>query len=190
MKIIEVDFPQNSLLNDDRHTYHYIDCFKGSITDIKNAITPTEISNAFFISIPNWAQLLLRLRDRIVGIFGLKTSGDIDKIDELNTRNYKKGDRLGYLKVFDINNSELVFGMDDKHLDFRGSLLIEPTEVEKQKMLTISTVVKYNNWFGRVYFFMIKSLHKVIVKAMLKRAIIKLERKADTGITAVLDLDS
>lgn len=178
MKIIEVNFPQNSMLNDDRHTYHYIDCFKGSIIDKENAVTPTEISKAFFLSIPNWAQLLLSVRNRIVSIFGLKASGDTDKIEALNPRNYKKGDQLGYLKVFDISYNELIFGMDDKHLDFRGSLLMEPAEGDKQKMLTISTVVKYNNGFGRVYFFIIKPIHKVIMKAMLKRAIIKLEKES------------
>ena len=178
MKIIQINLPDNSLLKSNYKKHHYIDCFQGSFIDKENAFTPAEVSHAFFLSLPNWAQILLSLRNKIVSAFGLKVAGDANKIEERSNLNYKKGDQLGSLKVFDVNSNELVFGMDDKHLDFRGSLLLEQTKVNNQKKVTICTVVLYNNWFGRFYFFLIKPMHKVIMKVMLKGAIKKLERKS------------
>ncbi|WP_257667658.1 DUF2867 domain-containing protein [Parapedobacter tibetensis] len=178
MKILQTNLPKSSLLNIDYKKYHYIDCFQGTLIDKATTFTPTEVSNAFFLSLPNWGKVLLSLRNKIVSVFGLKVSGDANKLKEFANANYKKGDQLGYLKVFDVNKNELVFGMDDKHLDFRGSLLLEETKVGSQKKITISTVVLYNNWFGRFYFFLIKPLHKIIMKVMLKRLIEKLEMKS------------
>ena len=34
---------------------------------------------------------------------------------------------------------------------------------------TITTVVKFNNRLGRLYFFFIRPFHKVIIRSMLKR---------------------
>ena len=44
------------------------------------------------------------------------------------------------------------------------------------KNLTISTTVEYNNWFGKLYFFPVRPFHKLIVPAMLKGIIKKLEK--------------
>jgi len=172
-KIIEIDFPEQSLLFSGYKKYHYTDCFQGSVFYQGNAITPTQVTNAFFLSIPGFAQVLLSLRNKITSLFGLKPSGDADKINEADSRIYNKGDQLGQLTVFDINPNELVFGMDDKHLDFRGSLLLEHTK-DDMLNVTILTVVSCNNWFGRFYFSLIKPLHKVIMKYMLKGALKKL----------------
>ncbi|MDR1652533.1 MAG: DUF2867 domain-containing protein [Prevotellaceae bacterium] len=39
--------------------------------------------------------------------------------------------------------------------------------------ISIITVVHFHNALGKVYFFVIRPFHKIIVKAMIKRLLIK-----------------
>ncbi|WP_084297724.1 DUF2867 domain-containing protein [Sporolactobacillus laevolacticus] len=64
---------------------------------------------------------------------------------------------------------EILLGEDDRHLDFRVSILMD--EVHELKYVTISTVVFFHNRLGRLYFFVIERFHKAIVSAMLKNMI-------------------
>ena len=66
------------------------------------------------------------------------------------------------------NAQEVVFGMPDKHLTFHASLWCGEKEPGGQTF-TITTVVKFNNRLGRLYFFFIRPFHKVIIRSMLKR---------------------
>jgi len=175
MKIVEINFPEKSLLFNNYKKYHYTDCFQGAFVSKGKVFTPTEVANVFFLSIPKFAQIMLRVRNKAVSLLGLKASGDTDKIKELNAFDYKKNDQLGNLNVFDINSDELVFGMDDKHLDFKASLLLEQTESDKQKIIRISTAVLYHNRLGHFYFFLIKPFHRIIMKLMLKNTIKELK---------------
>jgi hypothetical protein len=65
-------------------------------------------------------------------------------------------------------------GEDDKHLNFRASVLKDKTN----GTVSLTTVVHYNNLWGRVYFFPVKPFHKIIMKALLKRYL----RKDEDGI--------
>jgi hypothetical protein len=70
-------------------------------------------------------------------------------------------------KVFDVTPQEVLLGEDDKHLNFRVSFLIEKLG-EEEFQLTLITVVNFNNFFGKLYFFPVKPFHKIIVPTMLK----------------------
>ena len=69
--------------------------------------------------------------------------------------------------VLDKNLHEEILGMPDKHLDFNVSMWCGEYHEGKQE-LRITTVVKYNNWLGRAYFFIIRPFHGIIVKSILK----------------------
>lgn len=70
--------------------------------------------------------------------------------------------------ICEQNAQEVVFGMPDKHLTFHASLWCGEKEPGGQTF-TITTVVKFNNRLGRLYFFFIRPFHKVIIRSMLKR---------------------
>jgi hypothetical protein len=120
----------------------------------------------------------LAIRDRIVGLFGLKTQEQITKSNRpLNNVSYNSGDQLGMFKFFNQSDNEFVLGEDDKHLNFRVSLLLESFDGETvRKKLSITTAVKYNNTFGRIYFFPVKPIHQLLVRTTLKDIVHQLER--------------
>ncbi|APV42888.1 hypothetical protein PFAS1_27610 [Pseudomonas frederiksbergensis] len=110
---------------------------------------------------PSWIGWLMKVRDTIVACFGLKTARQLASL----------ANRVGIFKVYSANQTEIVLGEDDKHLDFRISILCSgETEPEGSRQLVFSTVVHCHNRLGRAYIFVIAPFHRMVVKASLLRA--------------------
>ncbi len=177
MKIIKTKLPDNSILKNSEIRYDYVDSFQGTISDDKNILISTDIGKAFFSSGPKWIGKLFVIRNKIVSIFGLKTSGKVvDRKQQLENFKCEPGERLGLFKVFYKTDSEVVLGEDDKHLNFRVSLFLNKHKTNlNKKEIIVSTTVQFNNWFGRLYFLPVRPFHKIIVPTMLKGIIKQLE---------------
>lgn len=99
-----------------------------------------------------WVNALLFLRNRIVGVFGLKT--------EKNTPRAKT-----FFPLIENREEELVMGANDKHLNFRASILKDTSE----STVSLITVVHFNNRWGKLYFLPVKPFHHLIMKTLLKK---------------------
>ncbi|MGN6493299.1 MAG: DUF2867 domain-containing protein [Agriterribacter sp.] len=175
--IRKTQFPRESILNNERKKYHYTDSYQSGFVSSQNNIGPTDIGKAFFSGGPKWVEHLFSVRNKIVKLFGLKTPGN-NVIEQKDNFKCDAGEQLGLFKVFNKTHNEVVIGEDDKHLNFRVSLLLDRSPNATGKMsLTITTTVQFNNWLGRVYFFPVKLFHKLIVPSILKRMIQKLEKR-------------
>ncbi|MGH8689111.1 MAG: DUF2867 domain-containing protein [Burkholderiales bacterium] len=115
---------------------------------------------------PSWIGYLTKIRDAIVVFFGLKTARHLATLSS-----DAKTKRIGIFKVYSTSNTEIVLGEDDKHLDFRVSVLCSGKTTSKiGRQLTFSTVVHCHNLLGRAYLWVIPPLHRLVVKASLRRA--------------------
>ena len=179
MTISKAELPDKSLLKTDGKIYDYIDSYQGNFNDQNGNIDSTKIGKSFFASGPKWIDKLFAFRNKLVGLFGLKTSGKVtDRQKILDNFKCEKGEQLGLFKVFDKTVDEVILGEDDKHLNFRVSLFIDKQNENKtDKNLIISTTVKFNNWFGRLYFLPVRPFHKLIVPTMLKGIIKNIEKQ-------------
>lgn len=139
--------PTNSLI-ENYLPADYVDSFS-RVVACKQAITPEEFCNLAFGQLPKWIDWLMKLRNAIVKPLGLDTKSRFTNM------------------IHAQNSSEIIFGMPDKHLTFHVSMLCGEYKDDKQQ-LQITTVVKYNNWLGRVYFFVIRPFHGIIIRAILK----------------------
>ena len=118
-------------------------------------------------SIPKWFKFLLNLRNVIASIFGLKT-GKIENVYEyLDKLNLKQDQSIGDFFIFLKEKNHLIAELKDKHLDFRISILIR--QGDGITKVSLSTIVKINNIFGKVYFFLITPFHRLIIPNILKR---------------------
>ena len=145
----------------------------------------TNLADAYAIQLPNgtttnlellakfifsqqspWISGLMRVRDALVAGFGLKTAGQLMKAD-----GSAKANRIGLFKIYSTSTHEIILGEDDKHLDFRLSLLYQarPSAVSSPHLI-LSTVVHCHNRLGRTYIFIIAPFHRLIVQSMLRRA--------------------
>ncbi len=119
--------------------------------------------------IPSWFRHLLVLRSLIVRPLG--TSGvryrDLEaSID--TTRRYATGDKIGRWTLMAQQPHELIAGANDKHLDFRVSVLREQQDGDTRVVL--STGVMTHNAFGRAYLATILPFHRYGVRTLLTEA--------------------
>jgi hypothetical protein len=107
----------------------------------------------------------MQLRNVLVTPLGLKT----DTPKPPQTRQpLQIGARAGLFKLYQRTADELLLGEDDKHLNFRVSVLRQ--HESGYDWLMISTVVHFNNWLGRLYFLPVRPFHQRIVPWMMKQA--------------------
>ncbi|MBC7383979.1 MAG: DUF2867 domain-containing protein [Bacteroidia bacterium] len=177
--VIKTGLPGNSILYKNHEKYNYADSYLTTVNDPENVYKAVDIAIAFFSSAPNWVNNLMVVRNKIVSVFGLKTSmppGNRSK--QIEKMKFEAGEQVGLFKVFDNTDQEIILGEDDKHLNFRVSLFLENNSKDpSKKTITISTTITYNNWLGRFYFLPVKPMHQIIVPAMLSGIVKYLEKK-------------
>lgn len=148
-KVIKSEnIPANSTVTNGFGSVDYQDIYSIAQQTDKTA---QEISKELMV-MPEWVDVLMKLRNRIVGVFGLKTDRNTPKPET-------------FFPVIENRKDEIVMGVDDKHLNFRASILKDSLE----ESISLITVVHYNNVWGKVYFFPVKPFHKIIMRVLLKR---------------------
>lgn len=125
----------------------YSDSFSKEVMT-EESITPDAFFDMAFNRFPAWIDWLLKLRNTIVKPLGLDTQSRFSD------------------SICERSPNEIIWGMPDKHLDFHVSMWCGEHRDGKQE-LRITTVVKYNNRFGRLYFFVIRLFHGIIIKSIL-----------------------
>lgn len=115
---------------------------------------------------PGWVGVLMNVRDAIVAVFGLKAARHLTSL-----RGGADGGRIALFKIYSASKTEIVMGEDDKHLDFRISVLCAAEAGTRPgRKLTVSTVVQCRNRLGRAYIRVIDPFHRWVVQASLRRA--------------------
>jgi hypothetical protein len=124
-----------------------------------------ELTIATFFHTPGWVKALLGLRNLLVAPFGLKTGGASDlrppTREEINGLRYS-----GIFAVHSATPDEVILGTDDRHLDFRVSIL----RSEADDVVAISTWVRPHNLAGRAYLAAVYPFHRIIIARFLSNA--------------------
>src|SRR5437868_3215250 len=81
---------------------------------------PELLAHCIFDRPAPWAATLMGVRDTVMARFGLKTARDLRKAGGGTS-----GKRIGMFKVYFRGADEIVLGEDDRHLDFRLSVLLQ-----------------------------------------------------------------
>lgn len=112
---------------------------------------------------------LMALRDSVVSIFGIHTSGQMRHLpDPLS--------HIDFFPLLSASQNEVELGLDDRHLDFRTWITFR--ETAKGAILTSTTAVWTHNAGGRVYLAVIRPFHIAIVRASLRRVVKRLRDPA------------
>ncbi|MER5541071.1 DUF2867 domain-containing protein [Streptomyces sp. NPDC002586] len=150
-RVLSVPIPDDSSLQSLVPRVDYSDAFAVRLPP--DAGTDAgEWADRFFADPPSWIRRMLALRDALVGMFGLKTN-DLEAavpFPEL-TRTER----------------EVVYGVDDRHLDFRASVHVARSGEDVR--LSVATVVHQHSLFGRLYFLPVRVVHPLIIRSMLRR---------------------
>ncbi len=167
--ITAVPLPQGTLIAQALPQIDYADAYRATV----QAIQPPDLDSlvrAVFAATPAWIVALLRLRNTLVRPFGLKTAPPGPPTPALPA--LQPGTVIGLFRVFARSDSEIILGDNDRHLDFRVGILRRVDG--DQVMVTVSTVVCFHNWLGRLYFVPVRPFHRLIVPALMRRAAARL----------------
>lgn len=161
-----VTLPGESRVSRIYETTHLADAFEVRLPQ-GDAITDPESLARFVLSHQApWVAGLMRVRDVLVAGFGIKTSKQLQAAAASSERIY-------IFKVYETGPHEILLGEDDKHLDFRVSVLHRTRSVAAQSAsyVTVSTVVHCHNRLGRLYILLIAPFHRWVVQSSLRRAV-------------------
>lgn len=175
-KIYLVGLPDDSLIKEIGYN-DFSDCF--GMTIERTDINISDVVNCFFTASPGFVTQLMKARDKIARLAGLKT-GDDAKREKVT---FEPGKEIGLFKMYNCNDREAIIGADDKHLNFRVSLYLNPGKTSTE--ILISTVVFFNNRWGRLYMRVIKPFHKMVVPGIIKnihKTLLALPQKANADI--------
>jgi hypothetical protein len=138
---------------------HLVDAYAASLApgDPRDA---RALAQAALDRPPPWFRALLAIRDTAVGALGLKTSADLREAARRDG-----GDHIDFFRVLDRRGDELVLGEDDRHLDFRLSVLRRAGR-DGGSEVVLTTVVHCHNHLGRAYLAVIRPMHGLVVRRM------------------------
>lgn len=139
--------PAHSLLHAHIGPGDFLDCYAAPGT-----VTAREAAKTI-VSFPGWVQALVRLRGLVTAPFGLKQDGP------------EGLEKLGPFPIQRETEDELIAGFDDKHLDFRISVL------RHEGRIHLATWVHPHNLGGRLYLALILPFHILIARDGVARAV-------------------
>jgi len=143
--VFATDLPSFSGLHQHVGASDFLDCYA-----VKSPLSPRSAAQ-IVTSFPAWARGLLVIRRIVTAPFGLSNDGPAAP------------DKLGPFPVESENERELIAGFNDKHLDFRVSVISDSGQVY------LSTWVKPHHFGGRLYLGSIMPFHILIARNGLKR---------------------
>lgn len=117
---------------------------------------------------PTWLKVILLVRHRVGAWFGLKGAGSAEIINPTRATSYCVGQNIGPWPIYFIGEAELVAGRNNKHLDFRLSVL--KAGAGQSQSAIVSTVCHTHNWFGRAYLRAITPFHIWGIQRLLRKA--------------------
>jgi hypothetical protein len=134
----------------------FLDAFRVEVAD--HDLDARHAAERIMARQPRWAEALLQLRNFVVLPLGLKTSGEGAPAPR---------GMIGIFPVLSETPDRLIAGFNDSHLDFR--VVVDVTTPEGVRLVTLTTLVKTHNWFGRTYLAIIMPFHRLIAPALLRQ---------------------
>ena len=160
--------PEYSIVSKNFNNFHYCDSY-WIVTQTNESLD--KITTDIFQT-PKWAEILMGIRNNLVKLIGLNPGG-MKKNNNI-ADHYPIGSRAVYFKVVDRTEKEIIMAENDKHLNFKVSVL---TYRDGDNVtINLTTLVKYNNFLGRLYFLPVKPFHRMIVISLLKRLLKKIKK--------------
>ncbi len=147
---------------------HFKDAYRVSLSKDAAAV---QVFQAVFAHHPWWMKLVLIVRNVLASAVGLATPSMAEVLHPTFASGYAVGQKIGVWPIFAVSATELIVGRDNKHLDFRLSVLTH--RVGAMPSATISTVCLAHNAFGRLYLLAVAPFHKFGLRRLLRSAVVE-----------------
>ena len=116
------------------------------------SLTPDGIFEAMFCNFPKPVAWLMKMRNALVKPLGLQGGGEFRNL------------------IAERSDEEIIICKNDRHLCFWVGIYCSLPE-EGWQEASVTTVVKFNNFLGKIYFIGIWVFHKLLVNSLFRKAI-------------------
>jgi hypothetical protein len=112
---------------------------------------------------------MLIVRNKAAALAGLETP-TTSEVTTLEKRDrYAVGEKIGPWPIFFLGADELIAGRDNKHMDFRLSIM--KIRDDRGLSVVVSTLCMVHNAFGRLYLAAVIPFHKFGLRKLMVRAV-------------------
>jgi hypothetical protein len=168
MNVVECDVPSGSMLSRELIERAYFrDSYRAPLSRTELGIV--DVFFGIFAHHPVWMKLLLIVRNKVASLAGLDapTASEILHV-EIKDR-YVVGEKIGVWPIFSLSEDEVVTGRNNKHMDFRLSVLKVPDG--DGTSVVVSTICTVHNLFGKLYLFFVVPFHRYGVRKLMANAL-------------------
>ena len=128
-----------------------------------------DIFFGIFAHRPPWMTLMLIARNKAAALAGLETP-TTSEVTMLEKRDrYAVGEKIGPWPIFFLGADELIAGRDNKHMDFRLSIM--KVRDDRGPSVVVSTLCMVHNAFGRLYLAAVIPFHKFGLRKLMVSAV-------------------
>ena len=167
MSVVESEVPPHSALGKDLiERADFRDAYRAPLS--RSDLSVVEIFFRILAHRPGWMNLLLIARNKVAGLAGLEVPTTFE-ITRMKRRDcYLVGEKIGPWPIFFLDSDELIAGRDNKHMDFRLSIM---KIYDDGPCVIVSTLCMVHNRFGQYYLSAITPFHKVGLRSLMANAI-------------------
>jgi len=168
MNVVECDVPSGSMLGRELiEAAYFRNAWRAPLS--RSELGVVEVFFGIFAHHPMWMKLLLIVRNKVASLAGLDapTAAEILHV-EIRDR-YAVGEKLGVWPIFFLSEDEVVTGRNNRHLDFRLSVLKVPDG--DSTSVVVSTICTVHNLAGKLYLFFVVPFHRYGVRKLMANAL-------------------
>jgi Protein of unknown function (DUF2867) len=168
MNVTKCEIPSASVLDLDAiKNAQFHDCYRVRLARLDLGIV--DIFFAVFGYRPLWIKLLLVVRNVVARRTGLETPTVAEIMSPEIRACYRVGDKIGPWPIFSIGDSEIIAGRNNRHLDFRLSVL-KHIDGDRGSVF-VSTVCNVHNIYGKIYLWFIAPFHRSGMRLLMSNAV-------------------
>jgi hypothetical protein len=168
MRIVECDLPCHSALSKNLiERADFCDAYRAPLS--RSDLSVVDIFFGIFAHRPGWMNLMLIARNKVAALAGLEVPTTSEIVNMERRDGYSVGEKIGPWPIFFIGPDELVAGRDNKHMDFRLSIMKVDDEISPS--VVVSTVCMVHNKFGQYYLSSIIPFHKLGLRRLMASAV-------------------
>jgi len=168
VSVVECDVPSGSALSRELIERAYFrDSYRAPLSRTELGIV--DIFFGIFAHHPLWMKLLLIVRNKVASLAGLDapTASEILHVEMKNR--YAVGEKIGVWPIFSLSDDEIVAGRNNKHMDFRLSVLKMPGA--DGTSVVVTTICTVHNLSGKLYLFLVVPFHRYGVRKLMANAL-------------------
>jgi Protein of unknown function (DUF2867) len=168
MNVVACDVPTDSMLGREQIERAYFrDAYRAPLRHGELGIV--DIFLAIFAHHPPWMKLLLIVRNKLALLAGLDAPATSEILDVEIRDHYAVGEKIGVWPIFSLGENELVAGRNNKHMDFRLSVLKVPEG--DRPYVVVSTICMVHNPYGKLYLFFVVPFHRYGMRKLMANAL-------------------